>query len=284
MASSRSCSVSPSAAATAGDLGQQHGRRDAVLVERPRARRGSRAPARSRTRTAARGRSRIVRPIHLNPVNVSAKCTPCRPRPSSPSSDDDTSVVITSRSSPVVLAQDVVGEQPPDLVAAEPPPRPVGLRDRRAEPVGVGVVGDGHVGAVLGRPASSSEVHRPRLLRVRERHGRERRGRAAAARPRRPARSKPGAVERPQQHRRRRRRASACRRPARRRPRAGRRTAGMRVEVARRRTSVVEVLDQRIVLVGQRRPSAGRRASMHAAICRSSCGGTICGPSPRYTL
>ena len=40
------------------------------------------------------------------------------------------------------VAEDVVGEQPADLVAAEPPPRAVGLRDRRAEPVGVGIVGD----------------------------------------------------------------------------------------------------------------------------------------------
>ena len=73
---------------------------------------------------------------------------------------------------PVVAAravQQIVGEQPADLVAAEAPPRPVGLRDRRPEPVGVRIVGDRHMGAGAAGELQQ-EIHRARLLRVRERH------------------------------------------------------------------------------------------------------------------
>ncbi len=70
------------------------------------------------------------------------------------------------------VGEQVVGEQPPDLVAAESPPRAVGLRDRRTQPVGVGVVGDGDSRPLL--PGQRDhQVHRPRLLRVRERNGGE---------------------------------------------------------------------------------------------------------------
>ena len=111
----------------------------------------------------------------------------------------------------------VVGEQPADLVAAEAPPRAVGLRDRRAEAVGVGVVGERQQGAAARRPASITQVHRPRLLRVREGDRRERRvGLELLGDHVR--RRQPGGVERPQHDRRRRRRASACRRRGRRSP------------------------------------------------------------------
>ena len=101
-----------------------------------------------------------MRAIHLKPVNVSAECTPWAAAIFD-SNADDTSVVTTSRSSPVVLAEQVVGEQPADLVATQPAPRAVGQRDRRAQPVGVGIVGDRHVGADLARPRSSSRSIAP---------------------------------------------------------------------------------------------------------------------------
>ena len=71
------------------------------------------------------------------------------------------------------VGQDVVGEQPADLVTAQPPPRSVGLRDRHAEPVGIGIVRERDLCATRLR-FGEQEVHRSRLLRVRERHRRER--------------------------------------------------------------------------------------------------------------
>ena len=70
------------------------------------------------------------------------------------------------------VAEDVVGEQPPQLVTADAPPRAVGLRDRRPEPVGVGIVGEGDRRAPL-RGERDDEIHRAGLLRVGELHRRE---------------------------------------------------------------------------------------------------------------
>ena len=67
------------------------------------------------------------------------------------------------------VAQDVVGEQPADLVAAEPPPAAVGRGDGRTQPVGVGVVGDGDR-RVRRCGQRQQQVHRARFLRVREAH------------------------------------------------------------------------------------------------------------------
>ena len=71
------------------------------------------------------------------------------------------------------MPQNVIGEQPPDLVTSETSPAPVARWNRRSNPVGVRVVRDRQTGAnPLGE--RHHEIHRPRLLRVRERHGRER--------------------------------------------------------------------------------------------------------------
>ncbi len=65
----------------------------------------------------------------------------------------------------------MLGQQGADLVAAEHPPA-VRARHGGRAPVAVGVVGDHQVGVlVLGE--RHRQVHRPRLLRVRERDGRE---------------------------------------------------------------------------------------------------------------
>ena len=67
------------------------------------------------------------------------------------------------------MAQDVIGEQPPDLVAAKPTPATIGCRNGCAESIGVGVIRQRHVCANLRRPRQQ-EIHRARFLRVRERH------------------------------------------------------------------------------------------------------------------
>ena len=167
----------------------------------------------------------------------------------------------------------VVGEQRADLVAAQHPPAVAG-RDRGRAPVGVRVVGDHQVGAVL-RGQRQRQVHGARLLRVGEGDGREVRvGLAPAARPPAAARSRRSRA--PATPTCRRRRAAACRRgrgPA--GPSAAR--LGDGVEVARRRCrSPSTVAAGRR---GARRP-ARRRASIRAAI-PASAGGTIWLPSPR---
>ena len=68
----------------------------------------------------------------------------------------------------------MIGEQPPDLVAGEPAPRTVGLRDGGAEPVGIRVVGDAPRRRRRVAGDLEQQVHRTRLLRVRERDRRER--------------------------------------------------------------------------------------------------------------
>ena len=112
----------------------------------------------------------------------------------SPSSDDDTSVVITRRSSPVVLARMWSASSQP---ISSPP-------SRRHEPSGCGIAAprrsaSGSLAIASAAPRSPAramqQVHRPRLLRVRERHRRERRRRARTARRRRRA-VEPGQLER----------------------------------------------------------------------------------------
>ena len=66
-------------------------------------------------------------------------------------------------------------EQQPDLVAAEPAPSAlgVGVGHRDGEAVGIRVVGDDELGVRRAR-GLEGEIHRARLLGVRERDGRER--------------------------------------------------------------------------------------------------------------
>jgi hypothetical protein len=76
------------------------------------------------------------------------------------------------------VTQDVVGEQPPDLVAAQAPPISwIGGRraggDRCRHPVGIGIVRQRDGSIDTGRQRDE-QVHRARLFRVREADGRER--------------------------------------------------------------------------------------------------------------
>ena len=175
--------------------------------------------------------------------------------------------------------EEVIGEQPADLVAAEAPPTAAVQRDRRPETVGVGVVGERQHRARAGC-RRQQQIHRPRFLRVGEGHRGKVRigllllvddGRRA---PTRRARTPAGAS-------RRRRRASRCRPPARApgqaagerrgRPRGRRRGArrrGGRSADRRDRTA---------------RRSSGRRRRSRAEMS-TSAGGTIWAPVPRYTL
>ena len=172
------------------------------------------------------------------------------------SSDDDTSVVMTSRSSPVGVAQDVVGEQPADLVAAATAasrrrasgsPRPVGRRRGRCTARSAA----SHCGRL-----SEQQVHRPRLLRVGERHRRERPiGLLLLGDDER--RRQPGAVEGRHQRRRRRRRASPSRRRCTPATSGRNRTSGAAARYACD-MRVVEPFDQRIV---RRRQSDDRSGS-----------------------
>ena len=81
---------------------------------------------------------------------------------------DDESVVARCR------RQDVIGEQPAELVTAEATPPTLGRRDGGAEPIRIGIVGERDVG-VDGGGQLEQEIHRARFLGVRERHGRKRR-------------------------------------------------------------------------------------------------------------
>ena len=192
-----------------------------------------------------------------------------------PSSDDDTSVVITSRSSPDVWRRRWSASSQPISSPPRRRQRPVGLRDRRAEPVGVGVVGDGHVGAVLGRRARSAGPSRPAPPGSGTRPSGSR-GRAPAARRRRRGAANPARSNARRQRRRRRRRASPCRRPTRRRRRADRRTGRDRAEVG------VDARRRRGARSADRPRRRGRPRSASTAVDArgdlGSAGGTICAP------
>ena len=193
----------PSALSVAASSHDQQERRDRRPCRaRGPGRRSSRAPPRSRTRGPS------TRPIHLKPVSVSSVRLPGRLGHLAEQRRRHDRTRRTRRVRPGRSRWSA--EQRADLVAAQHPPavRP-GHRDRA--PVGVRVVGDHDVGPDL-RGQRHREVHRARLLRVRERRPSGSRGRARPAATTtcgaaKPARS--SAVDAPSS---RRRRAAACRR------------------------------------------------------------------------
>ena len=168
-----------------------------------------------------------------------------------------------------VLEQEV-GEQRADLVPVQAAPA-VRARDRDGEAVGVGVVGEHHVGVVR-RRRGQREVERARLLGVGARRRSGSRDRAPPA-PRR--RAAPGSRRgrAPRGTAARRRRAAACRRSGRRARRRRGARRGWPPGSPRRRPPARR----------RRRAAASTGAptrSIAAAIC-SSAGGAIWAPSPR---
>jgi hypothetical protein len=183
---------------------------------------------------------------------------------------------------PVVTAglpQQVVGEQPADLVASQPPPRTVGLRDGCAEPVAVGVVRDRDVRAHRSAERHQ-QVHRARFLRVRERHRRERAvglellGDQVRCR-------QTGRLERTHEHR---TGDAVHRRVDHRHPGDVRATPHLRDRCEVRLDQLLaDRLDQRVVSSDARVTAVGSTRSIWAEM-PTSWGGTIWAPSPRYTL
>ena len=81
------------------------------------------------------------------------------------SADDDTTVSTTSRSSPLRVSENVIGEQQPDLVSGQRSPARV-VGHQHAQPIGVGVMHESDVG-----PSSfgllTSELQRVLVLGIR---------------------------------------------------------------------------------------------------------------------
>ena len=108
----------------------------------------------------------MVLAIHLNPVKVSAWCDAGGGRhPGQERRRDE-----RGHDQPIVaggVAEDVIRQQPAQLVAREAAPATVRGGDGGPEPVGVRIVGEGEVG--IGLPCAGHEqVHGARFLGVGE--------------------------------------------------------------------------------------------------------------------